>query len=105
MNPIITKKYHFCASHKYGNTYWSEGSTNLKGGIPGSDTPRLNCPLAFKTHVLWEDLEFKFIDQVAIDWSNLPKGRRILSPFAHAQYYISKDKPTDTCYEEVAYVD
>ena len=24
MNPIITKKYHFCASHKYGNTYWSE---------------------------------------------------------------------------------
>ena len=74
-----------------GNTYWSEGSTNLKGGIPGSDTPRLNCPLAFKTHVLWEDLEFKFIDQVAIDWSNLPKGRRILSPFAHAQYYISKD--------------
>ena len=24
MNPTITKKYHFCASHKYGNTYWSE---------------------------------------------------------------------------------
>ena len=24
MNPIITKKYHFCASHKYGNAYWSE---------------------------------------------------------------------------------
>ena len=23
-NPIITKKYHFCASHKYGNTVWSE---------------------------------------------------------------------------------
>ena len=23
-NPIITKKYHFCASHKYGNDYWSE---------------------------------------------------------------------------------
>ena len=22
--PIITKKYHFCASHKYGNDYWSE---------------------------------------------------------------------------------
>ncbi|MDP6401649.1 MAG: 6-carboxytetrahydropterin synthase [Candidatus Marinimicrobia bacterium] len=23
-NPIITKKYHFCASHKYGNAEWSE---------------------------------------------------------------------------------
>jgi len=23
-NPIITKKYHFCASHKYGNDNWSE---------------------------------------------------------------------------------
>ena len=23
-NPIITKKYHFCASHKYGNANWSE---------------------------------------------------------------------------------
>lgn len=23
-NPIITKKYHFCASHKYGNSEWSE---------------------------------------------------------------------------------
>ena len=23
-NPIITKKYHFCASHKYGNAHWSE---------------------------------------------------------------------------------
>ena len=23
-NPIITKKYHFCASHKYGNDYWSD---------------------------------------------------------------------------------
>jgi 6-pyruvoyltetrahydropterin/6-carboxytetrahydropterin synthase len=23
-NPIITKKYHFCASHKYGNLDWSE---------------------------------------------------------------------------------
>ena len=22
--PIITKKYHFCASHKYGNDYWDE---------------------------------------------------------------------------------
>ena len=22
-NPIITKKYHFCASHKYGNADWS----------------------------------------------------------------------------------
>mgnify|MGYP001253391872 FL=1 len=22
--PIITKKYHFCASHKYGNDSWSE---------------------------------------------------------------------------------
>jgi len=22
--PIITKKYHFCASHKYGNNHWSE---------------------------------------------------------------------------------
>ena len=22
--PILTKKYHFCASHKYGNAYWSE---------------------------------------------------------------------------------
>jgi len=28
-NPIITKKYHFCASHKYGNDHWSE-ETNLK---------------------------------------------------------------------------
>ena len=23
-NPILTKKYHFCASHKYGNDYWSD---------------------------------------------------------------------------------
>ena len=23
-NPIITKKYHFCASHKYGNSEWSD---------------------------------------------------------------------------------
>ena len=23
-NPIITKKYHFCASHKYGNEDWSK---------------------------------------------------------------------------------
>ena len=23
-NPIITKTYHFCASHKYGNEDWSE---------------------------------------------------------------------------------
>tara|TARA_B100000214_G_scaffold7573_1_gene5488 strand:+ start:105 stop:518 length:414 start_codon:yes stop_codon:yes gene_type:complete len=23
-NPIITKKYHFSASHKYGNEHWSE---------------------------------------------------------------------------------
>ena len=23
-NPIVTKKYHFCASHKYGNADWSE---------------------------------------------------------------------------------
>jgi 6-pyruvoyltetrahydropterin/6-carboxytetrahydropterin synthase len=23
-DPIITKKFHFCASHKYGNPYWSE---------------------------------------------------------------------------------
>lgn len=23
-HPIITKRYHFCASHKYGNNYWSE---------------------------------------------------------------------------------
>ena len=23
--PILTKKYHFCASHKYGNKDWSEG--------------------------------------------------------------------------------
>ena len=22
-NPILTKKYHFCASHKYGNDHWS----------------------------------------------------------------------------------
>ena len=22
--PILTKKYHFCASHKYGNNHWSE---------------------------------------------------------------------------------
>ena len=22
-NPILTKKYHFCASHKYGNDYWT----------------------------------------------------------------------------------
>ena len=24
MNLVITKKYHFCASHKYGNAHWSE---------------------------------------------------------------------------------
>ena len=23
-HPIITKKYHFCASHKYGNSKWSK---------------------------------------------------------------------------------
>ena len=23
-NPVLTKKYHFCASHKYGNDHWSE---------------------------------------------------------------------------------
>jgi len=23
-NPILTKKYHFCASHKYGNDFWSD---------------------------------------------------------------------------------
>ena len=23
-NPIITKKYHFSSSHKYGNSYWSD---------------------------------------------------------------------------------
>ena len=23
-NPIITKKYHFSSSHKYGNAYWSK---------------------------------------------------------------------------------
>ena len=23
-NPILTKKYHFCASHKYGNNHWSD---------------------------------------------------------------------------------
>ena len=23
-NPVLTKKYHFCASHKYGNEHWSE---------------------------------------------------------------------------------
>ncbi|MDP6169021.1 MAG: 6-carboxytetrahydropterin synthase [Candidatus Marinimicrobia bacterium] len=23
-NPVITKKYHFCASHKYGNDHWSD---------------------------------------------------------------------------------
>ena len=23
-NPILTKKYHFCASHKYGNDHWSD---------------------------------------------------------------------------------
>ena len=23
-NPVLTKKYHFCASHKYGNDDWSE---------------------------------------------------------------------------------
>jgi 6-pyruvoyltetrahydropterin/6-carboxytetrahydropterin synthase len=23
-HPILTKKYHFCASHKYGNDSWSE---------------------------------------------------------------------------------
>tara|TARA_A100001015_G_C14903349_1_gene677309 strand:+ start:222 stop:635 length:414 start_codon:yes stop_codon:yes gene_type:complete len=23
-HPILTKKYHFCASHKYGNDEWSE---------------------------------------------------------------------------------
>ena len=28
-NPVITKKYHFCASHKYGNDHWSE-EKNLK---------------------------------------------------------------------------
>ena len=28
-NPILTKKYHFCASHKYGNDHWDE-SKNLK---------------------------------------------------------------------------
>ncbi len=28
-NPIITKKYHFSASHKYGNEHWSE-QKNLK---------------------------------------------------------------------------
>ena len=22
--PILTKKYHFCASHKYGNDHWSD---------------------------------------------------------------------------------
>ena len=22
-NPILTKKYHFCASHKYGNDHWT----------------------------------------------------------------------------------
>tara|TARA_B100001564_G_scaffold359991_1_gene384407 strand:+ start:145 stop:561 length:417 start_codon:yes stop_codon:yes gene_type:complete len=27
--PIITKRYHFCASHKYGNDAWSE-EKNLK---------------------------------------------------------------------------
>ena len=27
--PIITKKYHFCASHKYGNDNWSK-KKNLK---------------------------------------------------------------------------
>ncbi len=27
--PILTKKYHFCASHKYGNDHWSE-EKNLK---------------------------------------------------------------------------
>jgi hypothetical protein len=74
-----------------GTNYWSEGSTDLRGGIPGSDTPRLNCPLVFKTHNLWDDLEYKLVDQVSIDWNNLPKGRRILSPFAHAQFYANKD--------------
>ena len=28
-NPILTKKYHFCASHKYGNDHWSD-EKNLK---------------------------------------------------------------------------
>ena len=28
-NPILTKKYHFCASHKYGNEYWNQ-EQNLK---------------------------------------------------------------------------
>ncbi|MBH10902.1 MAG: 6-pyruvoyl tetrahydrobiopterin synthase [Candidatus Marinimicrobia bacterium] len=28
-HPIITKKYHFCASHKYGNSKWSKAK-NLK---------------------------------------------------------------------------
>ena len=23
-DPILTKKYHFCASHKYGNDHWNE---------------------------------------------------------------------------------
>ena len=23
-HPVLTKKYHFCASHKYGNSYWSD---------------------------------------------------------------------------------
>ena len=74
-----------------GGTYWSEGSTELNGGIPGADTPRLNCPLAFKTHQLWDDLEFKFVDQIGMDWNTVAKGRRLLSPFQHAQYYVSKD--------------
>mgnify|MGYP000026258050 CR=1 FL=1 len=30
--PIITKKYHFCASHKYGNDYWSK-EKNWSGSI------------------------------------------------------------------------
>ena len=28
-HPIITKKYHFCASHKYGNNSWSK-EKNIK---------------------------------------------------------------------------
>ena len=23
-HPILTKKFHFCSSHKYGNSYWTE---------------------------------------------------------------------------------
>ena len=74
-----------------GSDFWSHGSTELKGGIPGADTPRLNCPLVFDTYQLWDDLEFKFIEQIGIDWNDVGKGRRILSPFYHAQHYIKKD--------------